>query len=496
MTLCAHLLFRLQAAPPQRLVDRLRQQQQEQQQHAQAHRPHGRPVNNADNPSNKDSSQAEARPAALTATQANSDRHSATPTAAAAEARGRHSNAHLQTQLATQQAGGSRLGPEVAEPPAVPSVNNAQQQQRNQQQGEQQIPSAAVAIAAMLQHMPAFAAYNEPGQTLQLGMGSNSTEERAEFAQRLYEQVQQRQDAVTAADVPQQAAAAAADVPQQAASAAEPDMHQSDALHAETASSSGQHGLLVAPRRESGAPSALPAQPHLQTVTVAQEAGPSDQQEGLPQEQTAAPEQQAVVPEQQAVLPEQHALAPEQETVLPEQPAVALEQHAAVQVQPAIVPQQQALVPRQNAVQRALVLRQPPRVPQAQQAAVAVNDEPMAFEELVGLRGPIRLLFENAGTVIFSSAMFMAAALWAPFTWGRITISGIVMTQAAWKLTVLPAAAMQLLLKNHQVCCLTPTARTSDHNIATMRMQMTSVSADLRSTSVKSMHLILDLLPA
>ena len=93
----------------------------------------------------------------------------------------------------------------------------------------------------------------------------------------------------------------------------------------------------------------------------------------------------------------------------------------------------------------------PPAAPHVP-AVVRHDDEPMAFEELVGLRGPIRLLFENAGTVIFSSALFMAVALWVPFTCGRLTIRGIVMMQAAYKLTVLPTAAMQLLLKSYQVC--------------------------------------------
>ena len=85
-------------------------------------------------------------------------------------------------------------------------------------------------------------------------------------------------------------------------------------------------------------------------------------------------------------------------------------------------------------------------------AAQAVGEEPMAFEDLVGLRGPVRLLFENAGTMILSTAMFMIGALWLPFTWGRFTIKSIAMLQAAWKLTVLPAAAVQLLLKSQQVC--------------------------------------------
>ncbi len=116
----------------------------------------------------------------------------------------------------------------------------------------------------------------------------------------------------------------------------------------------------------------------------------------------------------------------------------------AVAEQLAVVPAPAPAVAHQQAAAGAAA----PHVP----AVVRHDDEPMAFEELVGLRGPIRLLFENAGTVIFSSALFMAAALWVPFTCGRVTIRGIVMMQAAYKLTVLPTAAMQLLLKNYQVC--------------------------------------------
>ena len=116
----------------------------------------------------------------------------------------------------------------------------------------------------------------------------------------------------------------------------------------------------------------------------------------------------------------------------------------AVAEQLAIVPALAPAVAQQQAAAPAAA----PHVP----AVVRHDDEPMAFEELVGLRGPIRLLFENAGTVIFSSALFMAATLWVPFTFGRVTIRGIVMMQAAYRLTVLPTAAMQLLLKNYQVC--------------------------------------------
>lgn len=116
----------------------------------------------------------------------------------------------------------------------------------------------------------------------------------------------------------------------------------------------------------------------------------------------------------------------------------------AVAEQLAIVPALAPAVAQQQAAAPAAA----PHVP----AVVRHDDEPMAFEELVGLRGPIRLLFENAGTVIFSSALFMAATLWVPFTCGRVTIRGIVTMQAAYRLTVLPTAAMQLLLKNYQVC--------------------------------------------
>lgn len=132
----------------------------------------------------------------------------------------------------------------------------------------------------------------------------------------------------------------------------------------------------------------------------------------------------------------------------------------------AVVPEQAiALVPQQREAEGGHNLAHVPQqheaeggqnlapVPQQHEAAGVVpnDDHPMAFEELVGLRGPIRLLFENAGTVIVSSAMFVGAALWAPFMWGSLTIKGIAMVQASWKLTVLPAAAMQLLLRNHQV---------------------------------------------
>ena len=116
-------------------------------------------------------------------------------------------------------------------------------------------------------------------------------------------------------------------------------------------------------------------------------------------------------------------------------PAVANQQPAGPPAAPAAA-QQQAVVP--------VIPLQPP-------AVARPDDEPMAFEELVGLQGPVRLLFENAGTVVFSTAMFMAGALWLPFTCGRITIKSIALVQATWQFPVLPDAAMQLLVRNFQV---------------------------------------------
>lgn len=96
--------------------------------------------------------------------------------------------------------------------------------------------------------------------------------------------------------------------------------------------------------------------------------------------------------------------------------------------------------------------------------AMPAGQEPMAFEDLIGLRGPVRLLFENAATMILSGAMFILGALWLPFTWGRLIIKAIAMLQAAWRLTVLPTAAVQLLLKTDQVSCL-PELRQVQHII-------------------------------
>ena len=219
-----------------------------------------------------------------------------------------------------------------------------------------------------------------------------------------------------------------------------------------------------------------------------QVAAPGQQQASSLHQAMAEEVQEAhttLMPQQQADLPKELGVNHQQQGgVSPQQQAVALElleggprqtgghEHAdaaplATDTAAAVAADRQAVRPLQEPAVRvrlpqqavaplqqpALPVEQPlALVPQQGQAAAALNDEPMAFEELVGLRGPIRLLFENAGTVIFSSAVFMAAALWAPFMWGRITIRGIATAQTAWKLTVLPAAAMQLLLKNYQVC--------------------------------------------
>ena len=152
--------------------------------------------------------------------------------------------------------------------------------------------------------------------------------------------------------------------------------------------------------------------------------------------------------------------SPETQTASTAEPpaAVARPAESGQQPHPAPEPVEHAepAVPAEPALQDMPEGHAEPAVPAAPAvpavAAQPIGEEPMAFEDLVGLRGPVRLLFENAGTMILSTAMFMIGALWLPFTWGRFTIKSIAMLQAAWKLTVLPAAAVQLLLKSQQVC--------------------------------------------
>lgn len=47
------------------------------------------------------------------------------------------------------------------------------------------------------------------------------------------------------------------------------------------------------------------------------------------------------------------------------------------------------------------------------------------FEELIGLRGPWRQLFENAATVLASTFVFLLAMLWVPFMLGSIIMAAI-----------------------------------------------------------------------
>lgn len=50
------------------------------------------------------------------------------------------------------------------------------------------------------------------------------------------------------------------------------------------------------------------------------------------------------------------------------------------------------------------------------------------FEELIGLRGPWRQLFENAVTVLASTFVFLLAMLWVPFMLGSFTMAAITRT--------------------------------------------------------------------
>lgn len=49
--------------------------------------------------------------------------------------------------------------------------------------------------------------------------------------------------------------------------------------------------------------------------------------------------------------------------------------------------------------------------------------EEFGFEDLVGMRGPISRLFENAATVLLSNAVFMAVAAFIPLLAGRLAIN-------------------------------------------------------------------------
>ena len=307
----------------------------------------------------------------------------------------------------------------------------------------------------------------------------------------------------------------AADVTQQAIPAGEASSNLHGSSHSAEASTSEQS--------TSGA-SAVMLDGQAASAAMLEKMTGTDQQPVAPGQSVAKPMQKPVLMrQQQPVVPEQLGFKPKQGgTSLPEQQAVGVEQlggqpeqgpsfHQQADASPhetdtaaadtaaadtaaadtAAAPDRQAVRNQEPLVmlpqQAAVPLPQPRPLalaPQQRQIAAPLNEEPMAFEELVGLRGPIRMLFENAGTVIFSSAMFMAAALWAPFMWGRITIRGIAMAQTAWKLSLLPAAAMQLLLKTHQVCSQTACASAVYACITSRDSQLCTLCSVFTGTSI------------
>ena len=506
-------------APPLRLVDRLRQQQQQQQHQQQQQQAAATPVSSADLPSSS-SSQAEALLAAATASSSQADIFGTSAVASPALRAEAHRSYLLakagqaESRRLSHVTAGSSQQPGLAppqllgmsapsntqqqdvqqpQPPAVvaatvlegmrhsavPLSDAVQQQDQARQLGNVEVMFGQArlrAIEAASAHNTQQAASTRSGQlglvTSDTGTGSSS-QQLGQLSAPLNER--HAQDAPAAAPQEQEAAAGPTPVlprhqevlllqqpalreqqvptPQQTADLLQQQAHvpeQQSAISAQQAATPEQQAIL--PEQQADEQQQQEVAAEQQAVVSEQQAALSAQQDVLSQPQVVVPEQPVVVPEQQADMPQRRAVVLEQQAVVPDQQAHQPQQQAGMPEQQAIMPQQQAVVPRQ----RVLLPQQRALVPQQRQAAVLVNDEPMAFEELVGLRGPIRLLFENAGTVIFSSAMFMAATLWAPFTAGRITIRGIVTAQAAWKLTVLPAAAMQLLLKNYQVSYLSP----------------------------------------
>ena len=71
----------------------------------------------------------------------------------------------------------------------------------------------------------------------------------------------------------------------------------------------------------------------------------------------------------------------------------------------------------------------PPNGEAAAPVAARAGDEDdlmdVPFEELIGLRGPWRQLFENAATVLASTFVFLLAMLWVPFMLGSFTMAAI-----------------------------------------------------------------------
>ena len=58
-------------------------------------------------------------------------------------------------------------------------------------------------------------------------------------------------------------------------------------------------------------------------------------------------------------------------------------------------------------------------------AADGLGGDEFGFEDLVGLRGPLWRLFENAATVLLSNAVFMALAAFIPLLAGRLVVATV-----------------------------------------------------------------------
>ena len=51
----------------------------------------------------------------------------------------------------------------------------------------------------------------------------------------------------------------------------------------------------------------------------------------------------------------------------------------------------------------------------------------MAFEEIIGLQGPLQQLFLSAGTLLLATCGFLVLALWLPCMLGRTTVNWLVL---------------------------------------------------------------------
>lgn len=70
------------------------------------------------------------------------------------------------------------------------------------------------------------------------------------------------------------------------------------------------------------------------------------------------------------------------------------------------------------------------------------------FEELIGLRGPWRQLFENAATVLASTFVFLLAMLWVPFMLGSFTMAAVTRAGAPFAY-LLPLAPVPFAVCSH-----------------------------------------------